>query len=835
MRTVQIGPFGGLSTKVDPKYIDPSQAQDMLNVRIEDGTIKPRYGWAQLEAAQSGHSANYGLVHLTGYNSSYAQVEEYISWETLSGNTRAYYRSTTTGAATQISATARNASPWTGFSFNGYGYLINPNEATPVFRREIGSASSFVALAVPSAPTTALGLEILYQANSGSEYAQLSWAGTDAADVTVAGAATTTNLAVSSGGELTIQHSASSNIASSFEVDLSAITAGTQDWQYNDLFLFTLSVPNTSFTIDPGTIAVQFTNADGSPVSFVPSTIFAFRSFGPAVPENSNTYVVWCHFDNKVRALWDNIKKFKVSYKVATSSGTATNNKLTISKPYIGCCLMGFPQERVPGQLAYFGYSYYYSSPDLESGLGGFNGIGNSALNGYNPLGHLGFLPVVAGGGLGCWLKCTFATSGDANVDNNRLYFADGSTYRRIVTQSDATPTYTIKMSATEILNLSATYAVKPFKFARCTGGFAFKSWVVWLYQNEGLSNVRHSRIGNPLLHADEGLPDLFEETEDTNRGQTFTLSDDGSDYPVCGSEAGDAAVIFGLDGVYAQIGNTPSEMTPCKKLPGSIGIANKYAFARMRADDGSVGVAYVARDGSGAYFVRVSTSFNGDEGFQVIELSEEIRGSFYSFLATGQSLSLSQFQSKVRIWADESTQSLWVGCGDRCLVFRRPAANGMRHWEQYEYNFGSAEIGYVASSFVNGVNRWVVRVLLTDGQLIDLEYNSVTAALITGASRDGGSAMPTPYWQSKTFTGMNRYIRRVGFFREDTTETPSVTIASSRQSATYTVATTKIYAKVSPLQQGWEHSFKINTAENNDAIDRFEFWEQPISKGGHR
>lgn len=827
MRTFDLGPFHGLVSQADPRYIGANSAQDLLNVALEDGSLRPRYGYRNVASAQSGHSANFGCVFLNGYNSSNTQVEEYITFETVSSNTRAYYRNATNGSATQISASARNASPWTGFSFDQYGYLINPNESTPVFRRTIGSASSFVALQQPTTPTVGAGLEIVYQSTSGLQYPTMNWAGTDAADVTVTGSATTTSLTVNSDNSLTIQHSASSRLASSFEVDMNAITAGVQNWQYNDIFAFTLTCSTTAFDIDPNTVQVLFTNNDGSPVSFAPVKINVYQN--PVLLQNKQ-YVVRAEFTGKTRASWDNIRRIKVSYTVTVSSGTASNNRLTISPITVGCCNLKFPAERTPGQLAYFGYSYYFSGSDMESGVGGISGIGNNALLGYFPVQALDGVD-----GLGCWLKITATTSGDSNVDNNRFYFADGQTFRLLATQTDATPTYLLQMSATEILNITATYSAKPFKFTRCTGGFPFKAWVVWLYQNEGLSNVRHSRIGEPEKQADSSLPGILNEEDDLNRGATFTLADDGGDFPVTGLEAGDACLLFGAEGVYAQVGDTPSTLTPPKKLPGSIGIANKFAACRMRTDQGATGAAYVARDGSGVYFVLVNTAFDGDQGFQIVELTEAIRPEIQNFLITGGGYTLAQFQSKVRIWADESTQSLWVACGSRVLVLRRPGPDGQRSWEKYRYDTNSAEIAYPVASFVSGVNRFVVRALMSDGTFAEFEYNSNTGAFITGASRDAGRTMPTPYWRSKKFTGQNRYIRRVGFFREDASETPSATIVSSRQTATYTVAANKVFAKVSPLQSGWEHDFQINLTETMDPIDRVEIQEVPVSRGNHR
>src|SRR3990167_10278352 len=147
MTTYDINAFLGPIASVDPSLIDAMHSQRELNARHGDARLQSRYGYHSLRAPQTGFTAVYGLVYLHGYNTSDAEVEEYVGFEHLGANVAAYSRHVTTGAETPITgATSLNASAWAGFSFDRNGYLINPAETAAVVRHVIGDTTSWVAI-----------------------------------------------------------------------------------------------------------------------------------------------------------------------------------------------------------------------------------------------------------------------------------------------------------------------------------------------------------------------------------------------------------------------------------------------------------------------------------------------------------------------------------------------------------------------------------------------------------------------------------------------------------------------------------------------------------------
>lgn len=825
MRERKVGlPFLSLVSSLDPRVAPPNTAADMLNVLTEDGDLNSRHGYRNLQAAQAGFTASYGLVYLHGYTTGDAEVDEYIRFENLGAGVKAQSCSPSDlGTCTQIAPPGLNASKWRGCSWRNVGYLFNRSETYPVVRHVIGDNSSWVQLKQPAAPGTALGTELIYK-NDGTagDYDQLSWAGTDAADVAVTGACTTTNLTVDSSGQLILQHS-NSNIDSSFEVDLNGITAGVQNWTYNDAFAFNLSTPASYFAIAPDSIRVWFTNNDGSPKTLIPATVSIARIA-------SNSFRVYVLAGSKARADWDNVRKIKVSYRVTTSSATAANNKLTISKVVIGCTFPGAPVTRVIGQSQHFGYGYYFSSPDLEGGIGGEKDVVNSTLSGHDPGGGL----VLSGQvyGLGVFVKFTFTTSGDANVDYNRLYYrsvSDG-TWRRIVSQSDASTTYTLKMSFEELEAL-ASYTVQPFKFESCIGAFACRGWMTWLYKG-GNQNVRHSRTGDPEHQASESDP-----LTDDEAGATFSLAPDFGDEPVgTGFQVDQAIIVPGKVGVYGQTGPRPLDLTPFRKLPAAPGCISADACCRFRDDAGNQGVAYVDTSGLGVWFARASEG-DPDNWPKAIELTAAIRGQIKSFLVDGQStLTPAPSLSDIQLVYDETEDTLLLCLGARAVELRRPSlVDGKRGWHPYRFNLGgtNVQLGTVSASPKRRV-RWI----RSDGKADEFRWNSSTSAYIVGSNRDGGNAMPSGYWKSQVLLSFYRRVFWAHILRAALTDRPTLQLFSSRQtSSALQVASGANKVTFDRLQQGREHQLLITLQENTGAIRGVILGESqtPLSEGAQR
>ena len=182
---------------------------------------------------------------------------------------------------------------------------------------------------------------------------------------------------------------------------------------------------------------------------------------------------------------------------------------------------------------------------------------------------------------------------------------------------------------------------------------------------------------------------------------------------------------------------------------------------------------------------------------------------------------SLTDF-STCRLGVDEATDSLWVIMGKRALVFRR-GPDGKRYWEAYEYTIGSTTWAYLAFS-----TKRRLRVCKSDGTFDELEWSTANAAYITGASRDAGSAVGTPYWKSKTFRGQPRRIMRARLVRDSLTDTPTLTIFSERTVAgnAYTLTSGKQSVKTGISNQGREFSYKIQLQENSSGVSLLELEE---------
>ena len=239
---------------------------------------------------------------------------------------------------------------------------------------------------------------------------------------------------------------------------------------------------------------------------------------------------------------------------------------------------------------------------------------------------------------------------------------------------------------------LDATdYAAPPaapvFSSKGFVAGVPYKGWVAWL-QAGGEANVRHSRVGNA-----EALYSPADGTDDLARGEDFTLADDFADEPLGGVQAGGALLVLGREGVYGQAGDYPAKMTPFRKIPGSMGVCGRFAFARFRGGGGEPGVAWLDRSGENVWLATGEPLFAGDVQARPQELSAPVRGSLRAFLLDGQLDRFSDLALEdVRLDVDEATGALWVVLGARAAVLRPPSlTDGERQWELNDYALGAS------------------------------------------------------------------------------------------------------------------------------------------------
>lgn len=746
-----LGPFNGLMTSMDPRDIPEGYAQDMQNVRIEDGKIRLRYGFSTLAAGSA--SAVYGFSHLVGYNTStYAKVEEFVSFETIGGNTRAYSVHPSTYAKTEIkngvSSVNLNASDWNAVSFGSNAYFLNPNNTTPIYQHAIADATSLKAVAGPSSPTTALRHTLVYDwAGGNGGYAKQAFTSfdpTNAAHVAFTGKGNNTGSSLLSDGTLKLaMNTAGTAYATTVTLDFSSATGSTLDFSYNDIFQFTIRFAD--LTIDPASLKITFTNADGSPLSW-----------GAEIDTHweGDTVVVRAEFKGKTRTDWDNIDQIKFDF---TITATPIDNPYIYIYPFIIGMVDCTEAPVISGPGArQFSYSYYDSVNQWESDMygtwsSGYLTISNDKLLGYNPA---RVLP-----GLGVWVKIYSAASPDAAVDKVRIYVLapvvqSGQTpWGRVTEQNDATTTSYFRMTAAEVIAITDRFSPASARLSRVKAACPFKGWMVWLMKG-GYQNIQHSRVGVELNLASD-----LDQPDDDNRGATFSLADNFADEPICAHQAGDALIIFGDRGIYAQVGDRPSQMTPPKKIPDSMRIANQFAACRGRDSEGNPGVFFVSYGCEGVYFVQVDQSFDGNQGFRLVEVSTAIRGLIKSYAST----------STVRIGRDEHLDAVWIIDTDDAFVLRRPSLiDGQRQWERY--NFSGEAWSYLAFT-----SDYYKRVIGSDGDIVQVEYSSPTSYYTTYKGTDAGC-----YWQSKDYDGPMRRIGRIIMlpsFPVGGTNGPSVTL----------------------------------------------------------
>lgn len=812
MATQNITAFAGVNTAFNAKDIPPNAAANMANVIVEDGDIIPRYGYKLMAAAQASFVTAYCLDYIQGYDSA-TEKEEYITVEDLGGTTKAYTRHATTLAPTELTNGASpitlHASEWVAVAFREYAYLINPNNTSaPVIRHAIGTNNSMTPLAVPTAPSVAPTYRISYGGGS-TPYTQLDFAGVNVAtEVTYTGAAHATDSSIDTDNSLIVGHS-NSDIASSVELDLSTATANVQDYTNRDRFATTLTTLDRGFRLNPSSIRVEFRNNDGSPVTLVPDELKVDVIAG----STSYRYVVRWAWSAKTRSLFDNVRYVKFYYTVEASDGDLTN-RLRISPIWEGGVQMVQPAaSREPGTGGvYVAYTYLFSTPGFESGLSPILFIPNSVLGGYSPGNFIE--------PLGVNVEITMTVSGDANVDNFKIYVQDNgrNTFKLVATQSDADTTYDLNLTYTEIVALTQIDP-GPFTFAGVTAMFSHKGSVVWLY-DDGDENIRYARLGEPLKQSSE-----FDSDEDLTRGATFTLADNFGDKPLGGVSVGDGVMIAGRHGVHYQLGDYPSQMTFPRKTAGSFGVAGKRAFCRYKDDNGVVGMAYVSPNGQVYFAVPGTGEGDGDN----VSLSDSIRDGdkcLRTWLLDGQaSLGFTDF-STVQVKVDDRDDTLVIIMGKRGLRLRRPDQTGNRSWHPEEYGTGgdSVTIKYLASAPKYGI-RWI----RSNGKVDESEFNNADRVYITGVNRDGGNPMPTGYWRSKVFSGRNRRIKRVYLQRDPIYVDGAVKVLSLRMKQLYRIVAGKLFANCAPLQQGFEHQFEIRIPETAGRVTELRWEEETL------
>jgi hypothetical protein len=661
-REYPLSPFLGLYTALGEDAA-PNQAADMLNVRVGDGKARPRYGYRNLATAPASYVNGWGFERLSGYDGSNVNQEEWVSIEDRGGTCKPYSVHKTTAVRTEITnggaALSLQKSSWIGFVFRGDSYWVNPDSTPSIFKHAIGTITSWSqigALTAPAACTVAYA----------TPFTDLVFTG---GSVALTGAASASSF-IYSGTGVNLEHTASTEGAASFEIDLNGSTAGVQDWSKRDHFKFKLAVPSAyAFEIDWDSVVVTLANNDGTPITGILTSQFIQEGTGEDFHR-----IYTCFYDGKTRADHDNIRKIKVAYTVTASTATAANNTVKMSVVQVGYIDFNYGADDETEDTT-IGISYYDSTTTLESAL----------TTAVIPNDYFNSTRMGARYGSALAWKVTITIPNGGSSDKVRVYVKIGTDFYLVDEVADTVGTYQWGKNRSEVVTSSTEYSGG--SFAVQTGivsGFAFKGWAVWLYKG-GYQNVKHSKVGNPIV-----LATGTEDVDDVTRPATFSLADDFADEPVGGVQAGDACMILGKEGVYTSAGDAPSAMTPPRKIPGSNGCANKHGFVRFKSDAGEYGVAWLDPAGN-VWFAGSSLAFASDAGAKPVELSAAIRGFSREFLIDEADITFTDF-SEARLDVDDATGSLWVTQGDRALVLRPPSlVNGERQWEAYQFALTSS------------------------------------------------------------------------------------------------------------------------------------------------
>ncbi len=824
----QVSSFLGVVSSLDPRDIPDSYAQDALNVRIEDGLLRPRYGYRRLNVPD-GVDACYGLAHLLTYSTSRnEELEEFMSFERdadtgavhpfvydprpegtdCQGTSRDGHPEWFRYAVTDASGTAPelDASDWVGFGFDQHAYLINETDGVSRYTPEC--PNSWVSFDAPPTPNPPLW-EVVYGDATRSPYKRYDFTNVNpATDITLTGAASTAT--ITSDGDIKIVHGSTGGgggAIASVTIDLT--NSGKANWYDNDIFLWLLQVPSGDRIQQISEVSISFINDDDE--EFFPTDV---EEVNHTIAGYFISRTLRLEFGNKIRSQWgslDNspgkakIKKLKISYRVVAAF--ENGGTLYIRKPWTGgVWLAPDPTgEREPGRLT-IGHSWLHEITNESSDIA-FAEIPRQATVGYSVF--------VGTKRLGSQIRLTIDPFPSANY-KARIWVLAPDDWRLV----DTLPTedergvgdteYDYEITWSEVLLLTKRKDIEEsagvFKGDNCVNAFVFRGSVCWLY-SEGRQNVRYSEVGNPTKQAS-----ITDDEEDQSRGATFTLSPAFDDTPLWGADVGDGVIIVGKRGVYSQVGNLPSQMAPPVRLPGSAGCPNKFCAVRWKQGE-TDGVAALSRDGSAIYFYRVDST-NGDNPPSAVEISAAIRPSLREFLVDTQD-GVSDFSQAFMV-VDPQMDALWLVNGRRAVVLRRASlADNTRPWEFYEFNTGEDGrfLRYGTSS-----PRWRIKFAFSDCGLAEPEWNTTSETFISGELQDGGFPMPKGFWRSKVWWGNRRRYFRLLIDREPL-DPVEVEVFAGDESRLYLCHQGKKWVRVYPDQRDEALSFKLYVTETSAPV----------------
>lgn len=865
--TQAIGPFQGIVYALDPSQIPDNAASDMRNVQVEDGRISERYGIRRL-ANPGGTFTGWGFDYVAAYNTSGSAIEEYIMLADLGSGIVPFTVNVSSGARTAItnggSTPTALTSPTFGSQpgirsifYNNYSYTISPSESSStanVYQHLVGTNTSWTQLSAPTAPlvapkvvlytgqadsqgTTGPASTMLWDDNSGTSLAY--------AAVTANGSGLSVPASPTDGhGTLTLNHSTNGStnqtevsyatpVTESMTITLNGSGQhgpGRQDFTNIDRLV--LEFTTSGWTIQNQAFSVALVNSSGT--TYNPTTVTVYEP-----PDNQwayNHFFIVCDFNAKdPRWNYTQIDKITVSWATigVAGSGAGVTPTLTI-KPLTLGNINVIPQDSTGDNVGMMlGYTNYNSTTGLESKLSPTVQFTVKQLEGfYKPSGGFRYpLPdLMYFARPKLYINSTGSTSG---FDHYNIYVravGDTNWYQvaQIATAATTTTggnsynattydaTYDYRSQWTDILNTaSITSSPGTTQFTNITCACVFNGGVVWGNKN-GTSNIMFSQIGNPTVLYN-GATTTTVDPNNVGAPANMTMADDGSDTPLALYPCYSALFALGSKGLYITLGSSPNSMSPFVRHPVAPGAAGWFSTSTWIDESGNGAVAYLDSRGEGIWLATIDPYFLDLNHVKVTELTIPVRGLIKDFLLSGTQSNI----ANVRMGADMNRNALWLICGTRAMVYRRPSlSDQQRHWELYDFNIpNSATIAYISFTTTQRM-RWIA----SDGAVYENEWNSSSSSYITGTGRDAGNAPSSIYWTSKKFVDTNRRIDKIRVERQNLTDTPTITDYCTRESSgeSVTMASGRYHARFSMLAQGYEHQFKIALADGSGYVSLF-------------
>jgi|GEM_PF-2285448 len=815
---IDFGPFLGVLRSVGSFIMPHGYAESSLNVNTETGAIVSRNGVRNLNGIPAGFQVAYGLHWLSGWNSSGAYAEEYVSIEQRTAVVKPYSVAAATGVRTEILngavPLALGAGEWQAFAFADRSYHWRPGFTEGVYGHTIGDLASFdlIDAAAPSPPTTAptLGFEVTQEATADTAGGTIDFTGLAAVTDTGTSPATSVFGSLTGTDFLNITHGISGppyTAGYGFRFDMSATATGVWDLSAESGFEFEmLQTETVQWQLDEynaGLIEVDLINNDGSPMTIQMDVTFVYSTQEIIFGTTHRKFKVRAKFPSGYTASdWDNVRFIEV--RLTDFTDIVATGPATVSIRYGAFTAFSTaadpPATGGPSgeHKVRFGYAYYDSLRNVESetiGVTAWVQIADPKQYFDMAGDFVGNLPTIA----------TVASS-EAFVDKVAIYvqFDDDQKYRLIKRADDTVLTHELNYSYGQLREMperavpTSANNVGAIEFA-C----AHKSFVAWLY-DKGQANVRLSAINRALHLYREGT---FDE-DDITRPRDMNLAADYGDAPRWASTAGDSLIVIGERGAYLSNGETPSSMTEFRKVANSKGILGRAA-CRWRTDEGWPCVVYLGQDQEVWMVIAGQSAEYGDVLF---ELTAPCRGLIRQELTQTDTPDLTQLS----IHADEYSDSLWVCYSNRAMVLRRPSQlDGKRHWHPHQY---AAGLTWVRWTWAAGYG---LRAIRSTGEIDEISRNSATGAAIRGLLRDAGTAMPTGHWRSGKLVGIRRRWFAAQVFRTPMTNAVTVKVLTEAGTVTNIVAATKLYKRLTSVPRSKWYQLQVDVSESTDAVEK--------------